>query len=171
MAKSQYSDDGPSDTPLSKPLNGPSSVHSDGWRRWHWNIASAGGVNCLHATRFLVEDSPVSTAAAVQCCCLVVPCCGGEAASSRPRSSHHAQPSTINARYPAVWSFGQAAATSTGARDKMMRFGSGGTCRRCCSVDDVTCGMSWPTEQGHCWLKDRRRPFAGETFAVPNWGR
>lgn len=33
--------------PSSKPLNGPSSVHSDGWRRWHWNIASAGGIQLL----------------------------------------------------------------------------------------------------------------------------
>lgn len=77
----------------------------------------------LHATVFLVEDSSVSNAAAVQCCCLVVPCCGGETGSSRPRSFHHAQPSTINARCPAVCSCGRAAAISTGAHDKMMRFG------------------------------------------------
>lgn len=58
---------------------------------------------------------------------LLLPAAVGKQASSRPRSFHHAQPSAINAKYPAaaaaaVWSFGQAAAFPTGAHDNRVRF-------------------------------------------------
>lgn len=170
MVKSQYSDDGRPDSPSS---SGTSSVDSASRRKWRW------GISCCWRRR-LLERHPVPhggfscrqcgrSAILLPCCCLLW--WGSGQALGRDPSIMHSHPrSTLS--FLLVWSFGEAAASPmmrTRQRDASRALEGLADVEWHSSADDVTCGVSWPIEQGGCWFWIVADHFSRETFPVSSW--